>query len=298
MKFSKKPLSFKDQVSQLEKRGLLIGDRDKAEYYLSHLNYYRLAAYCLPFEIDHNTHQYIEGTTFDQVLDLYIFDRELRLLVLDAIERIEVSIRTHLAYTLAHKYGPHGYLNSALFKANWPHSKNVRQLENEIRNSREVFIRHLSQKYDEPLPPIWATVEIMTFGQLSKWYANLSSGADRNAVANVYGMDEINLVSFLHHLSTVRNICAHHSRLWNREFTFTFKLPRKRPAQLLSVLNLSPTTTKKIYNTLVVLDYLMNTISPDTRWKQRLMALLNRHPVADPLSMGFPEQWHELPIWN
>lgn len=298
MKFSKTPLSFKDQVSLLEKRGLLIGDRDKAEYYLSHLNYYRLAAYCLPFEKDHNTHQYVEGTTFDQVLDLYIFDRELRLLVLDAIERVEVSIRTHLAYTLAHKYGPHDYLNSALFKAKWPHAKNVRQLEIEFRNSREVFIRHLRKKYDESLPPIWATVEIMTFGQLSNWYANLSSGADRNAIANVYDMDEINLVSFLHHLSTVRNVCAHHSRLWNREFTFTFKLPRKRPSQLLSVLNLSPTTTKRIYNTLVVLDYLMLTISPDTHWKQRLIALLNKHLVADPLSMGFPAHWHDLPNWS
>jgi abortive infection bacteriophage resistance protein len=93
--------------------------------------------------------------------------------------------------------------------------------------------------------------------QLSKWYANLSTSADRNAIANVYGMDEINLVSFLHHLSTVRNICAHHSRLWNREFTFTFKLPKKRPKQLLQVLNFSPSTSKRIYNTLVMLDYLM-----------------------------------------
>jgi abortive infection bacteriophage resistance protein len=274
----------------------LIGDRDKAEYYLSHLNYYRLAAYCLPFEKDHNTHQYIEGTSFEQVLTLYIFDRELRLLVLDTIERVEVSIRTHFSYTFANKYGPHKYLNPALFKTKWPHARNVKQLEDQIRSSREVFIRHLAQKYDEPLPPIWATVEIMTFGQLSKWYANLSTSADRNAIANVYGMDEINLVSFLHHLSTVRNICAHHSRLWNREFTFTFKLPKKRPKQLLQVLNFSPSTSKRIYNTLVMLDYLMVIISPDTHRKNRLLELLSEHPVADPSSMGFPEGWKKLPI--
>ena len=298
MKFSKKPLSFKEQISQLEKRGLLIGDRDKAEFYLSHLNYYRLAAYSLAFEKHNNSHQYVEGTSFDHILDLYIFDRELRLLVLDSIERVEVSIRTYFAYTLAHKYGPHEYLNPALFKAKWPHARNVRQLENENRNSREVFIRHLREKYDEPLPPIWATVEVMTFGQLSNWYANLTSGADRNAIANVYGMDEINLVSFLHHLSTVRNICAHHSRLWNREFTFTFKLPKKRPSQLLEILNFSPATIKRIYNTLVMLDYLMVTISPDTHWKQRLLTLLNEHPVANPLAMGFPRNWKDLPTWK
>ena len=128
MKFSKQPLLFSDQLTLLESRGLLISHRDYAEHYLKHINYYRLAAYCLPFENNHETHQYIDGSSFDQVLNLYIFDRELRLLVLDAIERIEVSIRTHFAYTLSHKYGSHAYLNPQLFKAKWPHAKNIDQL--------------------------------------------------------------------------------------------------------------------------------------------------------------------------
>ena len=149
------------------------------------------------------------------------------MLVLDAIERVEVAIRTCVAFQLGHRYGTHPHLNPALFKQAWDHTKNVSQLQKDTQQSKEAFIQHLLAKYAEPLPPIWAAVEVMTLGQLSKWYANLQSGADRNLVAHVYDCDEINLVSFLHHLSTVRNLCAHHSRLWNREFIFTFKLPRQ-----------------------------------------------------------------------
>ena len=95
---------------------LTIENPDRAEHYLSHLNYYRLGAYWLPFEADHETHQFRPDASFDQVLNLYIFDRELRLLVMDAIERIEVSVRTRWAYHLAHTHGPHAYLDPALFK--------------------------------------------------------------------------------------------------------------------------------------------------------------------------------------
>ena len=297
MKFNKPPLSFQDQLQQLEQRGLVVTDRQEADHYLSHLNYYRLAAYLLPFEQDHLTHQLTPGTTFDQVLNLYIFDRELRLLVLDAIERVEVSIRTQLAYALSHQHGPHAHLNAKLFKAKWNHAWNIQNLQKEAGQSREVFIRHLMNKYDEALPPIWAVVEIMTFGQLSKWYANLSSGADRNQVAHAYGMDEINLVSFLHHLSTVRNVCAHHSRLWNREFTFTFKLPRRRPVALVAEMNRQQHDMKRIFNTLVALAYLMDITCIDHHWKQRLKDLIKEHNI-DTSNMGFPADWHNKPIWQ
>ncbi|MCG7876040.1 MAG: Abi family protein [Candidatus Thiodiazotropha endolucinida] len=297
MKFNKPPLSFQDQLQQLEQRGLVVTDRLEAEHYLSHLNYYRLAAYLLPFEQDHATHQLQPGTTFDQVLDLYIFDRELRLLMLDAIERVEVSIRTQLAYALAHRHGPHALLDKGLFKAKWRHDRNLDSLQREVGHSREVFICHLRQKYDEPLPPVWAAVEIMTFGQLSKWYANLSSGADRNAVAHTYDMDEINLVSFLHHLSTVRNVCAHHSRLWNREFTFTFKLPRKRPSALVAEMYTGGHGVKRLYNTLVLLAYLMDKTCMEHHWKQRLKGLIANHNI-DTSKMGFPADWQTKPIWQ
>lgn len=296
MKFNKRPITFEAQVDLLIQRGMVIPDRAEAIHYLRHLNYYRLGAYWIPFEQNHANHTFKPGASFSEVLNLYVFDRELRLLVMDAIERIEVSIRTGWAYHLSHRYGTHAHLDAGLFKKQWRHKGNVDNLKKDVRRScHETFIKHLCDKYDEDLPPLWAMVEVMTFGQLSQWYSNLRHGQDRNAVAHVYDMDEINLTSFLHHLVIVRNICAHHSRLWNREFTFTFKLPRHRPKALLPSLN--PGNGRKPYNTLVLLAYLMDRISPGHHWKTRLFGLINNHQ-PDIRAMGFPSGWEALPLWQ
>lgn len=298
MKFNKPPLTLEQQLDQLSQRGLVCTDSAAALHYLGQLNYYRLGAYWLPFETDHASHRFKPGTRFADVLNLYVFDRELRLLVLDAIERVEVAIRTSWAYTLAHRYGPHAHLDAQLFKQparNWDYRLQLQKLEAEARNSRETFLQHHYQKYDEPLPPLWAVVEIMTLGQLSKWYSNLRHGADRNAVAHRYDMDETNLTSFLHHLSVIRNFCAHHSRLWNREFTFTFRLPNHRPSKL--VVSLNSQDSRRLYNTLTVLAWLLDCISPQHHWKQRLKALLARHGI-DVQRMGFPAVWEQKAIWQ
>lgn len=135
----------------------------------------------------------------------------------------------------------------------------------------------------------------MTLGQLSKWYANMKHGRDRNTIAHTYNLDEVNLTSFLHHLSIVRNHCAHHARLWNRSFPFAWKLPRKRPSRL--PVNFDQADGKRLYNTMVMLAYLMDTINPNT-WKQRLNKLFAKHPDVQPRFMGFPEDWQERPIWK
>lgn len=298
MKFNKPPFTHEQQLDQLIQRGLVCADRAEVLHYLGHLNYYRLGAYWLPFETDHASHAFQPGTRFADVLNLYVFDRELRLLVLDAIERVEVSVRTGWAYTLAHRHGAHAHLNASLFKKparNWNHTQQSQKLETEARKSHETFLRHHYQKYDERLPPVWVVVEIMTLGQLSKWYGNLRHGADRNAVAHRYDMDETNLTSFLHHLSVIRNFCAHHSRLWNREFAFTFRLPRLRPQALVTSLNHQD--ARRLYNTLTVLAWLLDVISPQHHWKQRLKALLAQHAI-DLQRMGFPADWAHRAVWQ
>lgn len=275
---------------------MAIPDRARARHYLAHLNYYRLGAYWLPFEADHDTHTFKPGTNFESVLGLYVFDRELRLLVMDAIERFEVSIRTQWAYHLAHAHGPHAYLDSEVFLDRGKYARCLSSLQDELDRSDEVFIAHYRKTYsDPPHPPLWVVVEVMSLGQLSKWYANLKYRRDRNKVAEMYGMGETIVVSFLHHLTIVRNICAHHSRLWNRQFGFQAKMPR-HPAHLSASLN--PTQPKRLYNTLVILEYLMNQISPDHRWKARLIKLFEGHPGAMPALMGFPDDWRRRPVWT
>lgn len=284
------------QVEHLVARGLAVPNRVTAAHYLAHINYYRLRAYWLPFERDPKRHVFNDGASFERALDLYVFDRKLRLLLLDAIERIEVSLRTQWAYHLAHRYGPHAYLDAQHFKDPVKHAKSLDALSDEVDRNDEAFIRHYRETYSDPsLPPIWAVCEVLTLGQLSRWYENLAKPADRQAIARTYGLDEKVLASFFHHLSIVRNLCAHHSRLWNRRFVFTPTIP-KRPTSLAAYFN--PQKPRNLYNTLVLVRYLLAIISPGSLWEERLVSLLREHPAAEPAAMGFPENWRDLDLWH
>jgi abortive infection bacteriophage resistance protein len=298
VRFAKPPASIDQQIDLLQRRGMQVPDRERAAHYLLHLNYYRLRGYWLPFECGTDgdgDHRFQAGTTFEHVLDRYVFDRELRLLVMDAIERIEVSVRTQWAHHLALGHGSHAHLSRALFSDQRAYTASLGGLANEVGRSRETFIQHLNDVYDEALPPVWAVVEVMSLGQLSKWYENLKCQALRQRIADGYGMDETVFVSLLHHLTLIRNVCAHHSRLWNRRFTITPKLPRKKPTGLTTTFNTA--APRQLYNALVLIAYLMNIVSPGHHWKQRLLELLEQHSGIPVESMGFPDGWRDLPYW-
>lgn len=292
--FGKPATTYAQQVVLLQQRGMVIDDPAEAEFYLQHLNYYRLGAYWLPFEADHATHALKPGTRFTDVLNLYLFDRELRLLVLDAIERVEVSVRSQWAYQLAKRHGPHAHLDVTLaFKTHlW--KINLDKLTEELDRSDETFIKHLKLNYSEALPPVWAVFEVMSLGLLSRWYNNLKPMPARSAIAGVYGADQKALESWLRHLSLVRNTCAHHSRLWNREFTITPQLPHSKPAGLAAQCQPG---SRKLYNTLVILLHCLDVIAPRHRWRNRLKDLLTRYAIPV-TAMDFPACWEQMVIWQ
>ncbi len=296
--FTKQALSLPAQIALLRTRGMLIQDEQFALQTLQHISYYRLGAYWLPFEADHASHGFKPDTRFETVAGLYAFDRALRLLVLDAIEHVEVALRTQFTHQFAIAYGPHALSDPGHFQpshARWAHPSALEQLAKDVGDSKEVFIKHWRNKYSDPLPPIWSAVEIMTLGQLSRWYANIKASADRNRIARVFDCDETVLVSFMHHLAIVRNICAHHSRLWNREFAFTFKLPRTRPAAVVGGLHLA--SPRNLYNTLAMLACLLDGMHQSASWKQQWHQLIAKH--KPPLhAMGFPADWQVRPIWR
>ena len=293
-RFEKPALSYAAQVERLQQRGMLIDDPAHAAFYLQHLNYYRLGAYWLPFEADHGSHRFQTGTRFSQVLALYVFDRELRLLVLDAIERIEISVRSQWAYQMAHRYGPHGYLDRTLARRPDQWERDKAQVTEEVQRSKEIFIQHLVNTYQEPLPPVWAACEVLSLGLLSRLFGNLKPMPVRRAIAEVYGIDEKVLASWLHHLTHVRNVCAHHSRLWNREFTITAMQPKHKPRGLAA--QWAP-GSRKLYNSLVVLLHCMDVVAPLHHWRGRLCSLLAQDGV-DLGAMGFPAGWERMPIWS
>jgi abortive infection bacteriophage resistance protein len=169
-------------------------------------------------------------------------------------------------------------------------------LDREICRSRETFIEHYKRKYGEPQrPPIWIVCEVMSLGLLSGMFDCLARRADRQAIAREFGLDELVLRSLAHHLTFIRNICAHHGRLWNRRFAITTKLPKANDAALAA--SLAPEAPKKLYNTLVLLAYSLMRISDDRRWRGQLMELVDQYPDIDTTSMGFPVGWRQRSLW-
>jgi abortive infection bacteriophage resistance protein len=299
MQFTKLALSVNEQIALLQARGLVVTDETIAAHWLKHVHYYRLRGYWLPFEQGYAPgvdHQFQQGTTFEQVTRRYNFDRQLRLLVLDAIERIEVSFRASWAHALAMRHGPHAFDDAALFWDAARHARCLNDLDEELQRSKETFVVHYRKHYTAPArPPVWAVCEVMTLGQLSKWLDNLKLRQDRQAVAAPYGIDEQLLCSFAHHLSYVRNLCAHHARLYNRAFTLTFKLPQ-RPHAVASSMNSQ--TPRRLYNTLTVMQHLMDAVSPGHSWTTRLYDLLSDHADVPIVEMGFPADWKQRSVWR
>lgn len=218
------------------------------------------------------------------------------MLILDAIERVEVSLRTQWAYHLARRHGPHAYLDKHLTRRKdwWQH--NLDRLREEVDRSEEVFIKHYKRKYSDPeLPPVWEVCEIMSLGTLSRWFTNLRPKGTRAAIARTYSLDERVLQSFIRQLTYVRNVCAHHNRLWNRQFSVTMKLPRTKPAELVE--SFHDGGNRRLYNTLVMLAWMLDVVSPKHRWKQRLFALVSEHGI-DASEMGFPVDYRDRAIWR
>ncbi|MEI9928252.1 MAG: Abi family protein [Sphingomonas sp.] len=296
--FTKPSLTVQDQIRLLEQRGMTIADRPAAEHALTHISYYRLRAYWYPFEIDPSdpAHKLRGGTSFEEVLALYDFDRRLRLHINEAIERIEMAARGAWAHHLALTHGPHGYLDRNLYPRNPRYQRNLTQLQEEVSRSHDTFIAHYQSTYSSPqLPPVWMVAEVMSFGLLSKWISLLAARADRQAISRALGLNERIFTSFLHHLATVRNVCAHHGRLWNRRLTVTASLP-SGPPELAAAMNAG--AQRQIYNTLALTTFILQRIAPSSNWRDGLLELLVEHPTSDFAAMGFPHGWQQRALWT
>lgn len=295
---AKPPTTLDEQIELLRRRGMRVTDDDRARHYLAHLNYYRLRGYWMGFELPNGNgdHPFRPGTDFDTIIALYDFDRRLRLEINDAIERVEVSFRTRWAHVLAHVGTTNGAIahrDPSLFNAH--HAALLQGVERVYTDRNEVFLKHYLDRGEEP--PIWALCEVLSLGELSKWLRSLKQHAVRQQIADAYGLHETPFGSFVEHLAFVRNVCAHHARLWNRRLVVgTLQLPRK-PTALAAQLQKSPERFQRIYNTLAVLAWLIRIISPGSTWRQRIRALAEERPdLWD--DMGFPPGWQGFDLWR
>ena len=292
--YKKPPLTCSGQIDLLVSRGLVVSDRVKAEKFLNQVNYYRFSAYCLPFEI--NRHQFKPNVTFDKIQKLYEFDRQLRFLIDEALEVIEISVRSMMAHYLAQKYGAFFHEEADKFYLNFDHSSWIKKLHEETERSKETFIQHYKNKYlGFPKIPLWMAVEVMSFGVLSQLYHNLLR-EDQIALGKTIGIHSTVLSSWLHSFTYVRNICAHHSRIWNRELAIAMSVPREK---IWNAVN-----RKRIGSVLYAINYFLSKlhIEPHIKkdWFTEIDALLN-HPLDIENfypSMGFPDNWKESPLWR
>lgn len=294
--------TYEEQIDVLIERGLIVDDRPFAEHCLAHHNYYRLSPYRFPFTVDGKPDHFRSGARFEDIWHLYVFDRGLRQLILEATKRVEISTRSRLAYEIGHRLGPSSYLNNGNFIDPLIHAKTLTKLDGEMARSKEMFVSHHKNNLHMRWPPIWVLVEVASFGAVSNLLGQIEQPSIRQAVADSYQMDEKTFCSLFHHLSVVRNTAAHHSRLWNRKFAVIFQLPKKKPDFLWSSFNTEGLYGNKkerhIYNTLVLLVHLLLCIDSASCWPNRLYSHLCRLEGELIKQMGFPVGWDGLPIWQ
>ena len=297
MKYNKPPLTIARQIETLKKRGLVIEDEERASRYLSFINLYRLRAYTYTFQDNKNPeHHFYPEVTFDKVLQTYLFDRKFRLLVFDAIERIEIALRTQIIYHFSINYGSNWYENENLYRKPHFYKQDIKLIDKELSRSHEVFIKHYKKIYSSPKrPPAWMTMEIVSFGLLSKIYENLQICPEKKIIAKKFNLGHPKVLeSWMHSLSVIRNICAHHSRLWNRELPASMKLPK-----VTNNIWLKNTSFPhgKMYLALSSVLFLLNTIIPQNHFKNKLKSLIEKYPVIPLKQMGFPEGWQNEQLW-
>lgn len=299
--YAKPALSYAQQIAHLRANGMIVEDVAAAEYWLRHVSYYRLSAYWLYFERPKAEvgARFRAGTSFADVTALYDFDRALRRLVMRGTEHVEVALRGSWAYQLAHAGGGHQYLDAGLYANRTEFHKNLGRLASDVGTARETYIKHYRQTYDEPaMPPVWMVAEMMSFGQLSRWYSNLKDRALRNRIAQPLGLPEAVLVPLVKHLTDVRNTCAHHGRLWNRGYLQSPKLAQK-PLDLNHSLDLRATEAPaRLYNSLTTIAHIIRTVAPNSTWSRDVVTLMRTNPTGDVAAMGFPQDWETRPLWR
>lgn len=294
--YSKPALTYQQQLDQLKGRGLCVEDEHKALHLLANLSYYRFSAYLHPLlKLPKIEHKFKIDASFDQAFLLYCFDRDLKRLVFHELEKIEISLRAQITYIYAHDENPFWYLNEDLFVNKLKHSKTIIKIENSFLNSKTDFAIAYRKKYLNQSSPSWMALETCDFGTLSQLYSNLAPGISKRKIANYYGLKDTVLVSWLHTFVVIRNICAHHSRLWNTRLNVKPIIPRKTTHDWIDTAIIS---NKKSYFVIAMIRYMLFTINPTSTFADKIIDLLKQYPSISPDALGIPENAFEQNFWK
>lgn len=312
MPYNKPWYSYEDQLNKLKSRGLEVTDDQKALSYLKRIGYYRLSGYLFPFRersgeyctLDNRNKsrtdrlaldQFKQGATFQQAVDLYVFDKRLRLLAMDALERIEIALRVDISHFLGEK-DPFAHESSNLFFDKFvsdvnprtgltKHSDWLRRHAKLINRSKEEFIKYNRDRYGLPLP-VWIACEVWDFGTMSTLFSGMKP-EDQDAISIKYGVKNgRQFATWLRGLNYLRNVCAHHSRLWNRNIIDRPKLTPRGEIAFIEQFRCNVHAQVRPFFLLCIAQHLMTTINPTSSWKERLIRHLSEFPELDHLGLN------------
>ncbi len=309
MSYVKPWINIDEQLDQLIERGLQVSDRDKALNHLQRIGYYRLSGYWFAFRqrdaATKITDDFKAGATFQNAVDLYVFDKQLRLLAMDALERIEIAFRVDISHALG-KLDTFAYLRGDLFHPTFSseldkqsgltkHHVWLTKHAQLISRSKEEFVNHNKTKYGLPLA-VWVACEVWDFGTMSTLFNGMRE-AEQDAIAAKYGIaNGRTFATWLRSLNYLRNVCAHHSRLWNRNIVDQPKLPTVAVMPWVAPFEGNPHARARCYLLLCMMRHLLLVVNPTSSWPTRMRDHLQAFPNLDHLGlnrlgMGTTDGW-------
>lgn len=281
--FTKTHLSYDEQISLLESRGLIVSDKALARKKLKHISYYRLSAYFLPLQKDKDI--FVNDTRFEEILGLHYFDKALRKIIFDAIETIEINIRSNVVHNLSKQRCAFGYMEKENLNTSYSEYFNLmKTIQRETSRSKETFVSHFKKTYASDILPIWMVVEIISFSTLSKSFKALK--AEHETPTSELGVPPKVLKNWLHVINHIRNVCAHHGRLWNKQFAIKTQVPKK-------VSHFKNLRNDKIFIPIVILNYMFQRLDTADNFSIKIKELINEYPAIPLKSMGFTDDWKE-----
>lgn len=278
-------ITIEEQIDNLKTNGLVVKDEEYAKKILNDISYFRLIkAYSLNLKVKNG--KYYEGVTFEQIVELYLFNANFRQILFPEIEKVEINLRCRIANYFSLKYGPLGYLNESNFENSEYHSEFLNEIEDELRrNYKTPFVKNFRNNYEDSKLPLYALIEVFSFGTLSKFYKNMIS-SDKKEIAKLFGVGYTYLESWLESISYVRNICAHYGRIYNAKLTKTPKLYKEYSEAGIG--------NNRIFGVLICLRQLL---IGDSHWNlfvDEIGMLFDKYEDVDIKTMGFVENWKRM----
>jgi len=296
---------------------MIISDDALAQAYLNRIGYYHLSGYWYPYRSSQMvgakiivSDKFRANTKFSEVVELYVFDKKLRLLMMDAIERVEIALRVQITLALG-RHGPHAHRDQAALHGNFSvradpatgfpkHHKWLSRHDEAFLNSKEEFAKHFKNKYAGENPPVWIAAELWDFGAMSMLFSGMKR-PDQTVIANTLGVGDPDVMrSWLHFINVARNICAHHSRFWNKPNPARPAWPTAADCPDLGHVENDTNAKTRTYGLACICAYLLRTINPNSKWRDRFKAVINEFPsstIVNLKSAGFPHDWQKANIW-